>query len=43
MVNAKEVFGDNGGGVDRVNIEMDCGVIFRANPLDYTSTGDINI
>jgi hypothetical protein len=43
MVNAKEVFGDNGGGVDRVNIDMDCSVIFRANPLDYTSAGDISI
>ena len=43
MVNAKEVFGDSGGGVDRVSIDIDCSVIFRANPLDYTSAGDINI
>lgn len=43
MVNAKEVFGDNGGGVDRVNIEIDCGAVFRASLLDYTSTGEISI
>jgi len=43
MVNAIEVFGDNGGGNDRVSINMDCSVIFRANPLDYTSVGEISI
>lgn len=36
MVNAKNVYGDD----DKVNIEVDCNLIFRANPTDYTMAGD---
>lgn len=40
MVNASEVFGDNGGGIDRVSIKIDCKLIFKAKITDYTQAGN---
>lgn len=39
MVNAKNVYGDS----DKVNIEIDCNLIFRANPTDYTLAGESSL
>jgi hypothetical protein len=36
MVNAKNVYGDD----DKISVEIDCNLIFRANPTDYTLAGD---
>lgn len=36
MVNAKNVYGDD----DKISIEIDCNLIFRANKTDYTHAGE---
>ena len=41
MINAVNVYGDEGNTGPRVSITIDCGVIFSANSLDYSGAGDI--
>lgn len=36
MVNAKNVYGDD----DKINVEVDCNLIFRANKTNYTQAGE---
>jgi hypothetical protein len=39
MVNARNVYGDD----DKISIEIDCNLIFKANKTNYTQAGESSI